>query len=265
MQSMSFWLCFLDLLHFLLLIYYHWCWLVSFLSSFLLFLFSCWFSSFKIRDINVKYMVVVVSGCSHHVHCWQVMVSLYVKLKAVPGQVSLFDELAARMCWPVRAPQRCPHTTLTSGVTLTGTCVQRQSLEHHLHVPLRIQVLSSNCNMQETCQWTAANGISENPAGKSWERVGNRIIEYRLRKRCTCQCQTVWDTVKKVWGRGLNIILWCQRVTVGLHHYCSNLMYKFRHSAFSNIKVYWSAASFTSCETIPFSHSPTVGRNQLKK
>lgn len=166
-------------------------------------------------------MVVVFSGCIQHVRFWQVMVSLCVKLKVVPDQVSLFDELTVRTCRPVTAPQRCPYTTL-SGVSLTGTRVQCQSPEHHLHVPLRIHMLSSNCNTQETCHWTVANGISEKPADKSWERVGNRIIKQSLSKHYICQCQNFLDTVEKVWGRGLNIILCCQRVTVGLHHYGSN-------------------------------------------
>lgn len=122
-------------------------------------------------------MVVVFSGCIQHVRFWQVIVSLRIKLKALPDQVSLFDELAVRTCRPVTAPQRCPSTTL-SGVTLTGTRVQCQSPEHHLHVPLRIHMLSSNCNTQETCHWTVANGISEKPADKSWGGQQNNRIEF---------------------------------------------------------------------------------------
>lgn len=49
------------------------------------------------------------------------------------------------------------------------TGVQRQGLEHHLHFPLRIQVLSSNTNAHEACPWTVANGTAEKPGGDSGE------------------------------------------------------------------------------------------------
>lgn len=163
-------------------------------------------------------MVVVFSGCIQHICFWQVMVSLCVKRYHATCHCLMSWQWE---CVSLSQRHRGVLTQHCQVLLWQGLMFSARALST-TYVPLRIKMLSSNCNTQETCHWTVADGISEKPADKSWERVGNRRIEQSLSEHCICHCQNFWDTVEKIWGRGLNIILCCQRVTVGLHHYGSN-------------------------------------------